>query len=106
MENKMSNQTTLLAIGEASSTRYEILLTRIQDETSNANGFYILNILNFGVSAKFHHLRNLVEQLSFEFKDLGRTDYANIQNILADFVEEVEKIDVQEYLKKQRTVGL
>lgn len=106
MENKMSKQHTILAIGEASATRYEILVTRIQEETSYADGLYILNLLNFGVSTKLRHLRNLADQLAYDFKDLGRMDCANIQNILADFVEAVEKVDVQDYIKKQGTIGL
>ncbi|PER55835.1 hypothetical protein CN495_08775 [Bacillus thuringiensis] len=102
MTSRLGNHDTIFAIGEASATQYEMLLTRVTDEKSKSCGKYILTVLNFRASVELHNLRQLATKLKAEIPGYGNLDYANIQNILADFVEEVEKLDVDEFLREQR----
>ncbi|PGR83478.1 hypothetical protein [Bacillus cereus] len=102
MTSRLGEHDTIFAIGEANATQYEMLLTRVTDEKSKSYGKYVLTILNFRTSVELDHLRQLAVRLKAEIPGYGNLDYANIQNILADFVEKVEKIDVDEFLRKQR----
>lgn len=102
MTSRLGEHDTIYVVGEANATQYEILLTRVTDRRSKSYGRYVLTVLNFRESVELLHLRHLADRLKAEIPGYGNLDYANIQNILADFVEEVEKIDVDEFLRKQR----
>ncbi|KLA04815.1 hypothetical protein B4086_5773 [Bacillus cereus] len=102
MTSRLGEHDTVYVVGEASATQYEMLLTHVTDEKSKSCGKYLLTVLNFRASIELHNLHQLAKKLKAEIPGYGNLDYANIQNILADFVEEVEKIDVDEFLRKQR----
>ncbi|MFV1457210.1 hypothetical protein, partial [Bacillus mycoides] len=79
---------------DASATRYEMFVNKVEDEKSRDYGKFVVTVLNFGECFVLNSLRNVGTDIYYKSKNGASTmDCANIQNIVAskfDGVEETE----------------
>ncbi|MGN4724066.1 hypothetical protein ACTFR8_23825 [Bacillus cereus group sp. MYBK15-3] len=84
----------MFIVGEASATRYEIMVNKIEDEGSYNNGMFVVSLVNFGECFVMKSLRKVGEEIFYNSKrKFGTVDCANIQNIIASKFDGVEEIE-------------
>ncbi|PDZ55799.1 hypothetical protein CON15_19865 [Bacillus cereus] len=83
-------------IGEKSGTRYEIGVMKIDNENCPQHGRYIISLLNFGECFELIDLQNTAHHIFYKSKIFGKVDCINIQNTIAENMENVPTIKIEE----------
>ncbi|MEC0031173.1 hypothetical protein CON01_01025 [Bacillus thuringiensis] len=83
-------------IGEKSATRYEIGVMKVDNENCPQHGRYIVSLLNFRECFEITDLKNTANTIFYKSKIFGKMDCVNIQNTIAENMENVPTIKIEE----------
>lgn len=77
---------------EASATRYEINVVKIENESSMYSDYFLISLANFGECFTVKHLDDIAEEIFNSSSLFSSTDAINVQNGISEHFENVSQV--------------